>query len=512
MAESPVASCSFDEEDEQLYSSQFLRDLDMSHSSHNHKSKDVTSHSVSDTEDAHAFASKLLKDLPVPPAISSSGRKSRPQSADQSDFNRRPSKSMEPERRFDKRSHSVSFDENLYRSSRLSLPSPIKRPTHASSPSLKSTKLVENAAPPGFFTAAFVENLQKQHKERLASSIESANRILQTKETEVKRLQDQLTQAQQDHSSKEEVIKGEVAELRRLFDKQVAQVKSEAEKEKLELYEQLERQREHSRQEILENSCKFEGDIDDIKAEHDRSIASLKSSFQEERQAWLREKEDLQGEWETEMEKVEEEHAEEVKGLKEELAKMGECNSQLREDLCSLSLEKGNDILELQSKIDDYQRNQEVMEEKIRSIVNRHRNELQSRDNQWTETVNNLKRSLEKERICSSQAISALQQRVRDFDSALKDAQTTHKTAIAQASAEVSKLSDALSKAREAVETHKAVANDASSEVCRLEQEVNVLRSELEAVEYEKRRIKESEGALRHEVDRYQSFMGYRSR
>ncbi|KAL0231505.1 hypothetical protein GEMRC1_010909 [Eukaryota sp. GEM-RC1] len=497
MSETPSLNTSTfsDTDDSKSFSAQFLQDLELSVSPKPSKSRQLADLD----DDANAFTTKLLKDLPVPPS------KGRPRSAAGETSKPKQSVSFadQPPRR---RSLSVSFDESHYKS-RLSLPSPSSRPQSMSVSSSPKKPVMDTSSPVGYFSAAFVENLQKQHKDRITDSITSSNRLLTTKEAEVKRLQEQLNQVQKEYQSKEETIKSEVAELRRLFDKQIEKVKADSEKKSSSSTTQLEAMKEEQRRELLEQQCQYEEDCELLKAEHSREISSLKAKFQEEREGWGREKEDMEAEFDQEFEQKCNEYKEQIEELEKELSRDARRLSETRDELCTVSLQKGNEVLELQSRLDENNRTVEVLEEKIKSINQRHQSEIYQRDGQWSETVNTLKRTLDKERACSGQAIAALQQRVLDFDLALRECQSDHKGAISEASSEVSKLSEALSKAREAVEIHKSVANDRSAEVARLQQEIEVLRNELDVSEYERKRAKEQEGILREEINKYHGFI-----
>ncbi|KAL0217575.1 hypothetical protein RCL1_008156 [Eukaryota sp. TZLM3-RCL] len=503
---SPALSSSvlFDES-EGGFATKFLKELE--ESSPHRPSRKETDETA---EDANAYTSKLLRDLPVPPSASKSPKpRSRAMSTDSKlDSSFLSSSFVSSRSSSDKKKPlSLSFEESSYKPPKLHLPSPSLKSTLQAPSSPVYGRTSDSDAPSGYFSAAFVENLQKQHKERIVESIASANRLLATKESEVKRLQEQLTKAQTDFQAKEESIKNEVTELRRLFDKQVEKVKADCEREQLNLYQQIEELKEQSRDQLLELRATFDEELAELKSEYERSLSSQKAAFQEERANWQRDRESIEGSHNEQLSELQLEHEAEVKRLEEQLSRESERLSAAREEFCNVSLQKGNEILELQTKIDEFNRNQELMEEKIKSILIRNKSEVAQRDAQWADSVSNLKRTLEKERVCNSQAISALQQRVRDFDSALKDAQAQHRTAITQATSEVTKLSDALTKAREAVEIHKSVAADSSAENVRLSQEIEVLRAELSAVEHEKRRAREQEGVLRHEVESYQSFI-----
>eukprot|EP00792_Barthelona_sp_PAP020_P010129 TRINITY_DN3406_c0_g1_i1.p1 TRINITY_DN3406_c0_g1~~TRINITY_DN3406_c0_g1_i1.p1 ORF type:complete len:515 (+),score=143.30 TRINITY_DN3406_c0_g1_i1:51-1547(+) len=267
---------------------------------------------------------------------------------------------------------------------------------------------------------SFLDRLQDQHKSRLIEAIQSYTQIIEEKDKEIEKLSELLNENTTTSTSRESEIKEELHNLRVLQAKQLQDQSESFEEERLqhkELIRSLEDRYEREKQVIAENYAR---ELEDLRLEMQATIQNMENTkiYALEQQA--RKLLDADQKWQDTVHDLRENHKLEINRLRDVIKNESDKLQDSRNEVCNITLEKGNELISYKSKVGDLQRqldfnNREHLE-KLKELSKM----IQEKENEWRLASSKIINQLEHERNTNNTTIKSLTNRIKSLEMALK--------------------------------------------------------------------------------------------
>ncbi|KAL0238760.1 hypothetical protein PCE1_004452 [Barthelona sp. PCE] len=344
--------------------------------------------------------------------------------------------------------------------------------------------------------STFVETMQNNHKKRLVGIMEQNNSLLEEKNREIAELQQQLQSQHDDALQREALLRAEFQNLRQLHADQMND-------------QQLIFDQEREKQMEIEAELKeqYESSIELLKKSHEEQLLAIENDIQHNLQQQEIAKQDILKDeltkqhsmdqrFQNSMVQMRNSHLDVIKRYKGTIKQEQLLNSELREEICTLTLNKNNEVMLLNNELKDMKRKYNNLDGQYKKEMKTLHERTLSFQNDMEGVQRQFSGKLRTERNNYASEIKRLNNTIRTLRMNLEEKEKLYQRRIKSNASEVASLNATLIKAQTELSNIRDTQTMSS-----------LAKHELHLAQSDRLRLTHELAASRRDANRYSNFI-----